>query len=76
MFLKHKMLFLDQANYWIKLQFPMTATPLQHNPHHVLHWFSYFVLPHSVTRHHKYWIYQTICLAKSIKFIIRTIYRS
>ena len=34
--------------------------PLQHNPYHVLHHFLYFVLPHSITIHHKYCIYQTI----------------
>ena len=28
------------------------------------------VLPHSTTRHHKYWTNQTICQAKPIKFII------
>ena len=55
------MFFLDQANSWIKLQFPMTETPLEHIPHHVLHWFPYFALPHSATRHHKYWICQTMC---------------
>ena len=70
------MFFLDQANSWIKLQFPMTETSLQLSPHHVLCWFLYFVRPHSATRHHKYWIYQTICQAKPIKFIIKTIYRS
>ena len=47
------------------------STPLQHNPHHVLHWFSYFVLPHSITHHHKYWICQTIWQAKLIKFIVK-----
>ena len=45
--------------------------PLQHNLHLVLHRFSYFVLPHSITSYHKYWIYQTICKAKPIKFIIK-----
>ena len=32
---------------------------------------SLFLLPNSTTDHHKYWIYQTICQAKSIKFIIK-----
>ena len=32
--------------------------------------FFYFVLPHWATSHHKYWICQTICKAKPIKFII------
>ena len=31
---------------------------------------SYFVLPYSTTRHHKYWIYQTIGQSNSIKFFI------
>ena len=42
--------------------------PLQHNRHHCL---PYFVLPYSTTIHHKYAIYQTICKAKTIKFIIK-----
>ena len=46
----------------------MTETPLQHNPHHVLHRIPDFALPHSATRHHKYRIYQTIYQAKSIEF--------
>ena len=33
--------------------------------------FPYFVLPHWTTRHHKYWINQTICQAKPTKFIIK-----
>ena len=37
---------------------------------HVFHRFCYFVLPHSTICHHKYWINQAICQAKSIKFII------
>ena len=37
-----------------------TETPLHCNPHHVLHRFSYFVLPHSTTRHN-FWMYQTKC---------------
>ena len=49
----------------------MIQTFLQHNTHHVLHRFRYFVLPQASTRHHKYWIYQTICQAKPIKFIIK-----
>ena len=44
---------------------------LQHNPHHVLHRFLYFVLPYWTTRHHKYWIYETICKDKPFKFIIK-----
>ena len=47
-----------------------TKTPLQRNPHHVLHLFPYSFLPHSTTRHN-YWIYQTIRQAKPIKFIIK-----
>ena len=43
----------------------------QHNFHHALHRISYFFLQHSNTHHHRYWIYQTICPAKSIKFIIK-----
>ena len=35
-------------------------TPLQHNPHYVLHRFLYIILPFSTTRYHKYCIYQTI----------------
>ena len=49
----------------------MIQTFLQHNTHHVLHRFRYFVLPQASTRRHKYWIYQTICQAKPIKFIIK-----
>ena len=52
------------------LSYP-TETPLQPNNHHLLQWFSYFVLPHSTKRHHKYWLYQTIWQAKPIKFIIK-----
>ena len=33
--------------------------------------FPYFVLPHSTTCHHKFWINQTICQAKPTKFIIK-----
>ena len=55
--------------FWIKLQFLWTETPLQYNPHHFIHRFPYFVLPHSATRHHNYWIYQTICQAKSINLL-------
>ena len=47
-----------------------TETPLQHNHHHVLHQFPNFFLPHSTTRHN-FWIYQTICQAMLIKFIIK-----
>ena len=52
------------------LSYP-TETPLQPNNHHLLQWFSYFVLPHSTKRHHKYWLYQTIWQLKPIKFIIK-----
>ena len=52
------------------LSYP-TETPLQPNNHHLLQWFSYFVLPHSTKRHHKYWLYQTIWQLKTIKFIIK-----
>ena len=55
------LLNFDLAN-WNSLQH-------KHNPHHVLHQFSYFFLPHLITSHHKYWIYHTICKAKPIKFI-------
>ena len=62
-----------------------TETPLQHNPHHVLHSVSlfcpppfatmscrYHVLPMSYpTRYHKYWIYQTIRQSNPIKFIVK-----
>ena len=47
-----------------------TETLPQHYPHHVFHRFPYFVLPYSTTRHHKYWIYQTIWQSNSIKFFI------
>ena len=43
---------------------------LQHIPLHVLHWFSYFVLPYATT-HHINWIYKTKCQSKSVKFIIK-----
>ena len=46
-----------------------TETPHQRNLHHVLHWFPYFFLPHSTSRHN-YWMYQTICQTEPIKFII------
>ena len=45
--------------------------PLQHKLHHVLHRFQYFVLPHSTTSYHKYWIYQIIYKAKPIKFVVK-----
>ena len=48
-----------------------SSNPLQHNPHHVCHRFLNFVVSYSTTSHHKYWIYQTICKAKPIKFIIK-----
>ena len=83
MFSKYELLFLNQANsssdpsQIIIPQFPVNSlsnftftnwNPPQHNPHHVLHQFPYFVLPHSITSHHKYWIYQTICKVKPTKF--------
>ena len=76
-FWNYELLFLDQANSSsypseiLIIQFPMIQTFLQHNTHHVLHRFRYFVLPQASTRRHKYWIYQTICQAKPIKFIIK-----
>ena len=76
-FWNYELLFLDQANSSsypseiLIIQFIMIQTFLQHNTHHVLHRFRYFVLPQASTRHHKYWIYQTICQAKPIKFIIK-----
>ena len=48
-----------------------TETPLWSNSNHVLHQSPYYALPHLTTRHHKCWIYQTICQAKPIKFIIK-----
>ena len=48
----------------------MTETPLQRDTHHVFHRFPYFVLPHSATCYHKYWIYQTLYRANPIKFNI------
>ena len=83
---KYELLFLDQANsssdpsQILIPQFPVNKllnftfanwNPLQHNPHHVLHQFPYFVLPLWITSHHKYWIYQTICKVKPTKFISR-----
>ena len=47
------------------------GTPLRYNPHQVLLWFPYFVLPNSSTRTYRYWIYQSICQVKPIKFIIK-----
>ena len=47
-----------------------TETPLQFNLHHVFHRFPYFFLPHWTIRHN-YWIYQTICQAKQIKYTIK-----
>ena len=41
------------------------------NPYHVLNRFPYFVLTHSTTCHHKYWIYKNIWQAKPTKFIIK-----
>ena len=45
--------------------------PLQHTSHHFLHRFQYFVLPHSTTSNHEYWIYQIIYKAKPIKLVIK-----
>ena len=45
--------------------------PFQHNLHHVLHRFLYFVLSHWSRSHYKYWIYQTICKARLIKVIVK-----
>ena len=48
-----------------------TETPLQRKPHHMFFiGFLYLVLPHLTTRHN-YWIYQTLCQAKPIKFIAK-----
>ena len=47
------------------------GTPLRYNPHQVLHWFPYFVLPNSSTHTYRYLIYQSICQVKPIKFIIK-----
>ena len=56
-------LFTIQVFYIILrgcLIFPYpNETLLQHNPHHVFHQFSYFVLTHSTSCYHKHWIYQT-----------------
>ena len=46
-----------------------SENPLQRNPHHVLHRFPYFVLPHSTTRHN-HQMYENICQAKPVKFNI------
>ena len=48
-----------------------TETALQHNIHHVLQRFCYFVLLHSTTLDHSYWIYQTKHQAKLIKCVIK-----
>ena len=48
-----------------------TEIPIQHNPHHVLYRFPYFVLTHETTCRHNYWIYQTISQAKPIKFVVK-----
>ena len=44
---------------------------LQHKPLHVLHRFLCFVQLHWTRSHHKYWIYQTICKVKPVKFTIK-----
>ena len=48
-----------------------TETSFQHNPHHIVHRFSYLILRHSTMRHHRCWIYQTICQSKPIEFNIK-----
>ena len=53
------------------VKFYPSKVPLQHNSYYVLHRFPYFVLPHSTTHHHKYWIHQTIPQAKQLKRIIK-----
>ena len=54
--------------HYFCLNLPLpTETPLQNNPYR----FPYFVLTHSTTCHHKYWLYQTIWQVKPIKFIIK-----
>ena len=50
--------------------------PLQQKPRHVLHRFQYFVLLHSITSHHKHLIHQIIYKTKTIKFVVKLIYRS
>ena len=49
------------------LPWPVETSP-RLNPLYFLHWFPYFVLPHT-NLCHNYQIYQTICQAKPIKFI-------
>ena len=66
LFSKYELIFLDQKTSQI-LPWP-TETPLQNNPNHVLHRFSYFILPHSTTCLHKYWMYQNICQANQIYY--------
>ena len=58
--LNHFCLILPQPN----------ETPLQHNHPHDLYRFSFFVLTHSTTCHHKHYMYQTIFQTKPIKFIV------
>ena len=48
-----------------------TQTPFQRNRHHVLHRLPYFFLPHSTTCHN-YWIHQTICQVKPIKYQVKS----
>ena len=59
------------SHHVCQILYEPTETYLQHNPHHVFHRFPYFVLPHSIMRHHKCWIYKTIYQAKAIKFITK-----
>ena len=82
MFSKYETFFLDQANFrsyqsqililkYLILRASLPLSPsLQHNPQYVLHQFPYFVLA-NLTIRHKYWIYQTVCQAKALKFIIK-----
>ena len=74
--------FLDQANsssdpsQILILEYPISGASLspsqslQHNPHHDHHRFLNFVLSNLTTRH-KYWICQSVCQAKPLKFLIR-----
>ena len=59
------------AHHLCRILLKPIDTSLQHNTYHVLHRFPYFALPHSTTRCHKYWIYQTMCQDKPIKCIIK-----
>ena len=71
LFSEYELLLFNQANFssdpsqTLILRFPMPRT--SHNHHYGLHWFPYFVLPHST----KYWLHKTKWQAKPIKFIIK-----